>query len=329
MKIFLPGAGGKIGHIRNFQELPDVEKVIISDTNEWSYGHFVADKGYLLPPFASDDFFEKFYKLYEKEKFDVCIPIHDYSLYLFSKHRDDLAKLPFMLAINSKEVVDIVSDKIAIYKFFIANDVPTLKTYTVDEYLSGGKDNYPCFIKPRYIFLRGTAQQLFMKIEDDRDLEYALRKIKGSEQYFVLQEFVEGTEYNIDIFCDKSGTLKSVVALKRLSMGMNRGISRGEIVLEHPFGKYLSRITSGMRLYGTNQVQAYITGDSKLYFTEVNGRFSGSSVFVKEAGVNFFHYFIELIKGNEIIIKEQPKYLKMATREEHFYYTSSQSEIIQ
>ncbi len=88
MKLFIPGAGGKVHHILNFQEHPDVEKVIISDIYPWTYGTFVADVAYQVPRFDDPTFFEVFDRIYQKERFDVCLPINDFSLYLFASQRE-------------------------------------------------------------------------------------------------------------------------------------------------------------------------------------------------------------------------------------------------
>ena len=68
--------------------------------------------------------------------------------------------------------------------------------------------------------------------------------------------------------------------------------------------------------------------NENLTFTEINGRFSGSSIFVKEAGVNFFHYFIELLKGNPFEINEKSRYLRMTSWEKPFFFTKTKAKII-
>jgi carbamoylphosphate synthase large subunit len=182
---------------------------------------------------------------------------------------------------------------------------------------------FPYFIKPRYIYIRGTERQLFMKLGDQADLDYALRKISGYEDSFVIQRFLDGTEINIDFFCDANGQVKSIVPLKRLAMGITRGITRGEIVLDNRFDKYVTAMAEKMKFFGANQTQAYVDDDDNVVFTEINGRFSGSSVFVKEAGVDYYHYFVELLLGKDIEIKEKPEYLHMTCWDKPFYYSKS------
>ncbi len=323
MKLFIPGAGMKVSHILNFKEIPDVTKVIISDIYPWTYGTFVADASYILPRFDAPEFFKEFYAVYEKERFDVCIPMHDSCLYLFNKNRESLLKQPFKLAMNPKETVDLVSDKLMTYRFFVENDIPTAELYTIDDFMGLGTYSFPYYIKPRYIYLRGTERQVYMKIEDSYDMEYALRRIKGNEEEFVVQEFLSGTEINVDFFCDDSGRVKSIVPLKRLGMGISRGITQGEIIFDDSFDPYVLKITELVRFWGANQVQLYVSDDNTFKFVELNGRFSGSSIMVKEAGVNYFYYFVKLLRGEEIEIREKPRYLQMSCWEKPFFFDRS------
>jgi carbamoyl-phosphate synthase large subunit len=326
MKIFIPGAGGKISHILNFQELSDVKKVIISESDPWAYGNFVADTSYLLPRFDDSNFLSSFEKVFDKERFDVCIPIHDVSLYLFSKNRDFFQSFPFNLAINPKETIDIVADKLLTYDFFIKNDIPTADVYTIDHFLNLKTHSFPYYVKPRYIYLRGSHKQLYMKIEDNADVEYMMKKIKGTEKEFVIQEYLEGTEINIDFFCDSQGNVKSIIPLIRHAMGASRGISRGEIIFNTKYDSYVIKIAQKLKFWGANNVQLYVDKNNNHIFTEINGRFSGSSVLVKEAGVNFFHYFVQLLKGEDIEITEKPKYLNMCCWEKPFYFTDMKAK---
>lgn len=322
MRLLIPGAGNKIFHIKDFQELEDVERVIITDIYPWTYGGKVADSAYLVPRFDDPDFFNAILKIYEKEKFDFLIPIHDYSLFIFSQRRDYLLKMPYKVIMNEKSIVDLISDKMNIYQFFTNNNILTPKTFTFDEFIDNHLDyEFPYYFKPRYINMRGTSKQFYMKIEDKYDLEYIKNKISSNRNSYLIQQFIDGVEVNVDFFCDLGGKLKSVVSLFRQEMGKTRGISRGEIFYDNNIIEITENICEKIKFIGANQIQLFITDDKEYILTEINGRFSGSTVFVKEAGVNYFNYFIKMIKGEPIKIDEKPKLLKMNVWEAPFFYT--------
>jgi carbamoyl-phosphate synthase large subunit len=320
MKIFLPGAGGKALHIINFKAVAGVERVVISEIHPWAYGNFVADASYLLPRFDDAEFLQAFLRVYEKERFDVCIPIDDRALHFFSQKRTELEHYPFRLAMNPRETIDIVSDKLATYDFFLMCGIPTAPVHSFEAFLRLHSYEFPYFLKPRYAHMRGTERQFYMRLDDASDVGYAVKKVIGREEGFIVQRFLHGTEVNIDFFCDANGTVKSVIPLKRLAMGVSRGITRGEIVPEDRFDEYVFAIARHLTFYGANQVQAYVDEDRNVMFTEINGRFSGSSVLVKEAGVDYFRYFVELLQGRDISIKEKPRFLKMTCWDQPFFY---------
>ena len=58
--------------------------------------------------------------------------------------------------------------------------------------------------------------------------------------------------------------------------------------LDHKIETIASDICEKIHLIGANQIQLLKTIDSRYTITEINGRFSGSSIFVKAAGVIFF-----------------------------------------
>jgi carbamoylphosphate synthase large subunit len=171
--------------------------------------------------------------------------------------------------------------------------------------------------------MRGSGKELYAKIEDYFDIEYYTRKIKGNEDKFIIQDYLEGTEINIDFFCDNSGKVQSINPLKRLAMGVSRGITRGEIIFENIFDPHINKLVKLLQFWGANNVQAYLDRDRNIRFTEINARFSGSSVLVKEAGVNYFRYFIKLLKGEEVVIRERAKKIEMMSWEKPFFFEDS------
>ena len=56
------------------------------------------------------------------------------------------------------------------------------------------KSGYPAFIKPK----DGSSSINAFKVADKEELKVYASQIKD----YVIQPFIEGTEYTIDIFCD-------------------------------------------------------------------------------------------------------------------------------
>ena len=323
MKILIPGGGGKAQHIRAFQDVAGVESVIITEINAWAYGNFVADRAYRTPAFADLAFMTSMESILEHEPVDVCLPLHDASLMVFDQHRTSIENRNIFLAMNPTETLKLVADKIATARFFDDLGLPSPRLWLLSEFLQQSQRAYPYYVKPRFIDARGTADQFFSCVDDETDLNYISRKLAGREDEFVIQEFAQGVEVNIDFFCGNDGELKSVVALTRLGMGISRGITRGEIISDPRFDEAVQQIVSRVRFWGANQLQAFISPEGEIVFSEINGRVSGSSVFVREAGVDYFAAVIKLINGEEVAFPEPQYGLKMNCWESPFFYRQS------
>ncbi len=321
MKLLVPGAGGKPLHIAAFQDVPEIEAVVVTEVHPWAYGTFVADRSFILPTFADPDFLTKMIEVYRRERCDVCVPIHDGALALLSRHREWLAAEGVRLAMNDRHTVDVASDKWAVHSFFVEHGVPTPETWLLEDFAARPSSTFPAFVKPRFIDMRGTSESLYLRLDDRDDVAYVTRKVRGRGDRYVVQPFIAGAETNIDFFCDDHGKVKSVVALQRLAATASGGIARGEIVSNERFLPSVRDITEHLRFWGANQLQAFVTADDVTLFTEINARFSGSSVFVRAAGVDDFKYFVQLLRGVPIDIDERPTPLLMSTWDSPFFYT--------
>lgn len=319
LRLFLPGAGSKVHHIRNFKSHPEVGSVVISDLHDWSRGAFEADACYLTPPFRDvQAFLERVDSIHAREQFDICLPIHDGALHLYAQ----AGSRNYAVAMNPLPTVLVALDKLKTYDFFRAHGLPTVDTWPLPLFLASEDPPFPTFLKPRTVDLRGTPEACYRFLGDRLDLDYAVARLPSPPENYVVQRYLQGQEINLDFFCDASHRLVSVVAVHRQSAGLSGGILRGEIVDEQNFRPFVERVCDGLKFVGANQLQCYVT-DGRVRFTEVNARFSGSSVLVKEAGVDYFHAYVNLLLGREVRFHEPPRRLKMAAWESPYFFERS------
>ena len=321
MKVFVPGCGARV--IPVLKETPGVSEVITSQLSPDAYGNFLADRSYQLPRFDDPEFIDRFLRVYERERFDVCLPAHDAALVVFSRNRSRFEDLDFQLAMNSAEVIEVVGDKIAMTRYLAECGLPTLETVTLDDFVAKRPFEFPCYLKPRFIEMRDSPSGIYVELTNSEDLERSLAKITDDLSRYVVQPFVEGTEYNIDFFCDGDGEVRSVVALKRLSMNAGRAIANGEIVLEDGFTRHVEAATKKLRFWGPAQLQMYRTQAGGEVFTEINARLSGSSVFVRAAGVDYFRHLMALLEGKAVDVPETARLMRMGVTEIPYFYEES------
>jgi carbamoyl-phosphate synthase large subunit len=323
VRILLPGAGAKSEHVTAFRAQSGVTAVVITDLDAWAPANFVADRSYLLPPFRHPACLEHLLRLCRVEEIDVTIPIHDASLRMISENRQRFVDLSVRLGISAPETIELASDKIAVHRFFEHHGVPTPGTWTLEQYLHQRQPCLPSYLKPRWIEMRGTPTGLYAQIDSRAELERIAVRLQGHEQDYVVQPLLRGTEINIDFFTDADGEPLAIVPVRRLAMGASRGIIRGETAPELDFEPWVSRIIRGTRFWGANQIQVFVCDDGELRFTEINPRFSGSSVLVRAAGADFFTASVALLRGEAPVFAAPIRHLRMTTRAEPIFYEES------
>ena len=329
MKILLPGAGGKSEHVTAFRAQSGVTKVVTTDLDEWAPANFLADRSYLVPPFRHPACLDTLLRVCAVEGIDVTIPVHDASLRMISENRQRFADLSVRLGITAPETIELASDKIAVHRFFDVHGVPTPDTWTLDEYLRQRQPCVPCYLKPRWIEMRGTPTELYAQIDSKAEVERIAARLRGYERDYVVQPLLRGAEINIDFFTDADGEPLAIVPVRRLAMGASRGIVRGETAPELDFEPWVSRIIRGTRFWGANQIQLFACDDGEVRFTEINPRFSGSSVLVRAAGADFFSATVALLRGEAPVFTAPIKRLRMTTREAPIFYEESPARAVE
>lgn len=307
MKLLIPGGGPRT--IPYFKTTQGVREVITSQLSLSAPGAFLADRAYVLPRFDDPDFMDRFESLYEKEKFDACVPVLDSALWVFARNVERVSGKPFLLAMSPPETIHLATDKLNLADHFRRIGLPIPDTSTVSAYLA--RPWFPAFLKPRYPTMRDFGKAVYCRIDEEAGLTNALDQIQGREEAFVIQRLLEGEEINLDFFCDGAGQVQSVVPVARRSMTDRRAIGMGEILTDSGLGEIawelVERLAASTPIWGPAQLQLFRAPSGEIRCTEINVRLTGSSPLVRAAGVDYYRHLVRLIQGEKIEIPERAR----------------------
>lgn len=260
-------------------------RVIGLDCNPLSAGLYLSDKSYVVPRGDAPGFLEEIIKICEVEKPDAMLSGPEEELLVLSKNKDLFVERGVLLLCPDYDTVKICADKRETYRVLHNHGIPTPEIYD-----SKGV-RFPCVIKPRF----GRGGRNIFKAEDRSELEFYLQKVKQP----VIQEFVEGAEYTIDVFSDLSGNPLSIIPRVRLQV--ESGISvKGVTVYDEEIISYCDQIAKKLKLIGPSCIQCLKT-DRRLEFTEINPRFGGGSALSIKADPTIVSNLIRMAKGENPI----------------------------
>jgi len=258
-------------------------EVVGIDSNPHSAGLHLLEKSYTVPQ-GNDLFFIKtISEIIDKEQPDAILSGPEEELLTLSKHKKSIEERGTLLLCPDYEYVEICADKKKTNEVFDSIRVPAPEVFTDD------RAKFPCVIKPRY----GRGSSDVYVANNEYELEFYLERVDKP----VIQEFVKGEEFTVDMLSDRNGTALSVVP--RLRVEVESGISvKGITVYDREIIDYSKKIARELKLFGPSCVQC-IRGDEGVKFIEVNTRFGGGSILSIKADPTIIPNLIAMIQGEE------------------------------
>lgn len=259
-------------------------EVIGLDSNPLSFGLFLLKRSYVVPEGDDPNFIKEIIKIIDEERPDAILSGPESELIPLSRNKKIIEAKGTRLLCPDYEYIECCADKIKINKVFEDIGIPAPEAFDLDAV------KFPCLIKPR--FGRGSSD--IYRADNKKELDFYIKKVAEP----VIQEFVYGDEYTVDILADKEGNVLS--AVPRLRIRTESGISvKGKTIYDKEIIDYCVKIAKALRLFGPSCVQC-IRNKNGVKFIEVNTRFGGGSVLSIKADPTIIPNLIRLVKGEKI-----------------------------
>jgi len=317
VNVLITAASRRVALVRSFgdalAELGVKGSVIATDVDPLSASLAFSHKNIIVPLSTSPDYIDKIKQVCEKEKVSLLIPTIDEELNLFGRHKKDFAEIGVKIPVSEEEIGEICNDKYKTYCFFRDNNLPIAQTWLPDE-IRKIEPSFPLFIKPRI----GRGAVNAYPVKNQKELDFFLDYVKDP----VVQTFLPGDEYTVDILCDFSGEVISVVPRQRLVI--RSGVcDRGRTKKDMDLINTSIHVAKTLKIIGPANLQCKVH-NGKITFFEVNPRFSGAIQLTIKAGANFPRMILKMMNGGIApIIGEFEEDLTMVSYEESIYHYSN------
>jgi carbamoyl-phosphate synthase large subunit len=293
MNILITAASRRVPLIQAFvqalKRLGLRGNVITTDMSSMSPGLYFGSRHYLAPLTTDKEYIPIIKSICFRERVHLLIPTIDDELPLFGAHTEDFRAMGIHVAVSGEQTGTICNDKYATAGFLLGRNLPFARTWLPHE-LKFSELVYPLFLKPR----SGRGSVGAFSISDERELRFFLDYVKDP----VVQEFLPGREFTIDLLADFSGDVISVVPRERLVVRAGV-IDRGR-TLNHPEMINLAiRTAEALDIRGPANIQVKLNGE-KITIFEVNPRFSGGIPLTIAAGADFPALLIEMSCGRRV-----------------------------
>lgn len=225
----------------------------------------------------------------ENDKIDILIPTIDTDLLVLSENSGKFKTIGTRVMISEPEMIRICQDKNNTSQFFVDCGLHApMPVNDWKEYRSG----YPAFIKPR----DGSSSINVFKVENAKELEIYAEQIKD----YIVQPYVKGKEYTIDVFCDWDGNPIFIVPRERVQVRAGE-VLQTKIELDQIMIEESRKLCAAFRPCGPMTIQLIRDMVSGIdYFIEINPRFGGGAPLSMKAGARSAETILRLLNGEKV-----------------------------
>lgn len=275
---------------RNAAKQLDTQLVICgADSDPTAPALAFCDEAHIVPRIADGDYIQTLVDLCVLQRADALIPTIDTDLLALAKARLSFFEVGTEVVVSDWNMIAACRDKRMTSSLFSAAglDCPT----TCDDWRAY-KSGYPAFIKPK----DGSSSINAFKVADYAELEEFAARVPD----YIVQPFIDGTEFTVDVMCDLKGD--PIYVTPRIRLATRAGeVSKTEMRQDEIIASEVLRLVEVFKPRGPMTIQLIREhGSGKDYYIEINPRFGGGAPLSMKAGADGAAALLRILNGETV-----------------------------
>lgn len=290
MRILLTGAGGPSA-ISVWKSLAADHEVHMADMDPCAAGLYLvpAAQRLLVPRGDDPALVPTLLEACRARSIEVLIATVDAEFASLAAERPQFEAQGIALPLSSPQCLALCRDKHALLER-LKDVVPVPASVPLTRASAATASGFPLFVKPR----SGAGSRGARRI--DSPAELATVPQDGS---FLVQEYLPGAEYSVDVYVSRDG--RPIAAVPRERMKTDSGIAvTARTVAEPALVDAALRVARAIDVRHVANVQFRRADDGRFKLLEVNPRFPGTLPLTAEAGVDIPKLLIDDLSGKPL-----------------------------
>ena len=261
-------------------------RLIASDIQGLAPALYGADGTRLLPHSSAPDFPAALIGLCREQRVDLIVPLIDPDLPVLAGLRAEIEATGARLLLSGAEAIAVCQDKRATAAFLAQHGFPAPRVLAPEAVTTA---DFPLLVKPH----DGSAGANVFKVTDPGQLAFFLDYVPNA----LVQDFVEGPEYTVDVFCDTDGT--PLIAVPRARLKVRAGeVSVGRVTRDAEMERLAMAVAAALPAMGPVNVQMILSPEGPRVI-EINPRLGGGSQLSLAAGAPFAEWALLMALGRD------------------------------
>lgn len=299
INLLFSSVGKRVELVNAFREAKNIMNIdgnlIGCDMDKSAPALRFVDKAYKVVKICDDNFINQIIDICKKEEISLIIPTLDTELLVYAKNKEKIeSESGAKVMISDEEMITIMRDKKLTCEFLRKNSIKVPK---VIKEINDNNIQFPLFIKP----LDGSSGINNFKINNREELIFFSKYVKNP----IIQEFVEGNEYCVDIFCDFNGNPITITPKLRIAHSSGE-ITKAKVIKDREIIELGKKIAEIFKPVGEINFDC-MKNDNGVFVIEINGRFAGGAPISFKAGSNSPMRIYEILLGKEVNYNENFK----------------------
>jgi carbamoyl-phosphate synthase large subunit len=289
VRVLVTGAGGPaaISVMKSLGADPSVS-LIAADMDPWASGLYLVgpEARTLIPAGLAPGFAQAVLARCVAMGVDVLIPTVDAELRPLGRARADFARAGIEILLAPDDALDATLDKLVLAQR-CAGTVRVPRTERLDQVADRASWDYPVIVKPR----TGSGSRDISLIESAE----ALGALEPTDE-FLVQEYLPGEEYSVDVLADAEGHV--VASVPRVRERVDSGVSvAGRTMHDAELERMGAAVAAATGLTYIANVQFRRDAAGRPALLEVNPRVPGALPLTVASGVDMPRMALDSLRG--------------------------------
>ncbi len=285
MAVVLTGVGKRYDIVSAFAQHATV---VAADPNPLAPAQYAAHHRHAVPRIEDPEYVPTLAALCERYGARAVVPLTDLDLEVLGQARVD-GHLPAF--VPDPEIARATFDKYEAHLLLERLGLPSPPTVVPGDPV----ESYPVMVKPRW----GSGARSIHRADDARAAEFFVDYIREPT---MVQRFMDGPEFSIDVLCDLRG--RCLNAIPRTMIESRGGESiKGKVIADAELIGLGRRVSEALGVRGPCTIQVFRDKEIGLGITDVNTRFGGAfpaPMYAALPGRTYPELIVRMARGEEI-----------------------------
>ncbi len=290
MRILITGVGGAAA-VSVWKSLSAEHELHMADIDPLAAGLYLVppERRLIIPRGDSPELIPALFRACSERRVEALLPTVDAELAPVVAAHERFSAIGVALPLSPAKCLRICRDKQLLMEA-VQGKVPIPDSEPLTEAVAACAGSFPRFVKPR----EGAGARGVAKIDGRADLDKHPKD--GS---VMLQEYLPGEEYSVDVYVRRDGRV--IAAVPRERMKIDSGIAVASRTVKVPeVIEAAVRTAEIIGVRGTANVQFKRAADGVFKLLEVNPRFPGTLPLTGAAGVDMPKLMVDELAGREL-----------------------------